>query len=120
MDSIFSSIITPGMAGLAAAAIALMAVLGRIVIRGKPINKMKWWSDWGSFVLLVICIAGSFAPGVSDIPLQRWGAILVFASVTTLVAHLGRKLLKPLLLTQLEGKKESRVNGDEKENFNEL
>jgi hypothetical protein len=104
MESIFSAIVTPGMAGLAAAAIALMLFFGRIPYKGSRINQTKFWKNWGEFVLVAICIAGAFAPGVSDLPYERWGGLLVFAAVSALVAHLGRKILKPFIISQLEGK----------------
>jgi hypothetical protein len=103
MESIFSTIITPGMAGLAAAAIAIMLFLGRIPYKKGRFNQTKFWKNWGEFVLFAICIAGSFAPGVSNIPYKEWGSLLVFAAVSALVAHLGRKILKPIIITRLEG-----------------
>lgn len=104
MESIFSTIITPGMAGLAAAAIAIMLFIGRIPYKKSRLNQTRIWKNWGEFVLVAICIAGAFAPGVSDIPYSDWGSLLVFAAVSSLVAHLGRKILKPLIISQLEGK----------------
>lgn len=104
MESIFSSIITPGMAGLAASAIAIMLFIGRIPISGKRINKTKFWKNWGEFILVILCIGGSFAPGINDISKSEWGSVLVFAAVSALVAHLGRKLLKPIVISRIEGK----------------
>ncbi len=116
MDSIFSSIITPGMAGLAAAAIAIMLFVGKIPYKGIRINQTKLWTGWGEFLLLAVCIGGSFAPGVTDISKSEWGSLLVFAAVAALTAHLGRKILKPVILSRLEGK-ETKV--EEKENSDE-
>lgn len=104
MESVFSSIITPGMAGLAAAAIAVMLFVGRIPANGSRVNQTKFWKNWGEFILVALCIGGSFAPGINDIPKSEWGSILVFAAVSALVAHLGRKALKPVVINKLEGK----------------
>jgi hypothetical protein len=105
MGSLFDSVVTPGMAYLAAGAIAVMIFIGRIPYKGKRINRTKFWKNWGEYVLVAICFGGSFAPGVTDIPANEWGSILIFAAVSAFVAHIGRKLLKPFIITKLEGKK---------------
>jgi hypothetical protein len=104
MEGIFESIITPGMAALAAASIAIMLFVGKIPIKGKRLNTTKFWTNWGEFILVALCIAGSFAPGVTEIPKSEWGSILIFAAVSALVAHLGRKILKPIFIAKIEGK----------------
>ena len=104
MGSIFSSIVTEEMAMLAAAAIAVMLFLGRIPYKGQPLNRPKIWPDWGIFLLAAICITGSFTPGIHEIPYDRWGGILVFGMVTSMVALLGRAILKPIVISRLEGK----------------
>ena len=103
MGGLFDSVITPSMAALAAAAVAIMFFLGKIQCRGKQLNTTYFWKNWGDFVLVAICIGGSFTPGVNDIPLSKWGGILIFAFVSALAAHLGRKILKPIFLKKLEG-----------------
>jgi len=105
MEGLFEAIITPSMAGLAAAAVAVMFFIGKIPYKSKKINETKLWEDWGEFILVAMCIGGSFAPGVNEIPISEWGGILIFAAVSALAAHLGRKILKPIILTRLEGKK---------------
>ncbi len=105
MNGLFEAVITPSMAGLAAAAIAVMFFIGKIPYKSKKVNETKLWGDWGDFILVVICTASSFAPGVNQIPVSEWGGILIFAAVSALAAHLGRKILKPIILTKLEGKK---------------
>ena len=104
MEGIFQEIITKEMGMLAACAIAVMLFLGRIPIKGKFLNTYKLWNQWGIFLLVAICTAGSFAPGVNDIPAKLWGSVLVFAFVTSLVALLGRAVLKPVVINKLEGK----------------
>jgi len=106
MGSIFEAIITPGMAGLAAAAIAIMFFIGKIPYKGGKVNGTKLWKNWGEFLLVALCIGGAFAPGVSDIPVAKFGAIIIFGMISALVAHLGRKILKPIILAKLEGKEE--------------
>ena len=91
---------------LAAAAIGLMLFVGRIPIKGARLNTKKVWEDWGVFILVAMCTAGSFTPGVHKIPYSEWGGILVFALVTSMVALLGRAILKPIILRRLEGKPE--------------
>lgn len=112
---LFENIITKEMATLAVAAIAIMTFIGKIPIKykpaynkpikSKPINKTKIWKNWGIFLLFIICTAGSFTPGVHEIPCSEWGGILVFAFTTSMVALLGRTILKPIFLSKLEGKK---------------
>jgi hypothetical protein len=105
MEGAFSAVISKEMVYLAAAAIAAMLFIGMIPINGKRLRETKFWQSWGSFVLVAVCFAGSFAPGIHDIPLKNWGAVLAFALCSSMVAHLGRAILKPLVLTKLEGKK---------------
>jgi hypothetical protein len=104
MESIFEAVVTKGMAGLAAAAIGIMLFLGKVPVNGKKLNSTKFWKDWGIFLLLGICTIGAFAPGVNDIPVNQWGSIMVFAMVSSVVAMVGRKLLKPIIFNKLEGK----------------
>ena len=104
MDIIWEQIITKEMAGLAAASVAIMLFMGRIPYKGSRLNRSKIWKDWGEFILVTVCLAGSFAPGVHGIPYKEWGGILVFALVTSMVALLGRKVLKPIIIKRLEGK----------------
>ncbi len=105
MENIWNEIITKEMAGLAAAAIGVMLFAGRIPYKGKKLNESDVWKNWGEFILAGVCLAGSFTPGVHDIPYKEWGGILVFALVTSMVALLGRAVLKPIVLRRLEGKK---------------
>lgn len=107
MDSIFAQVLTKGMAIIAIAAISLMYAIGMIKIKSKRINKSKIWKDWGSFILLSVCIGLTFLPGLELEKLQGqgWGAKIIFALVVTMVAHLGRKILKPIILKKIEGKK---------------
>jgi hypothetical protein len=104
MDNIFQEIVTKEMGLLAAGAIAVMLFLGRVPLKDKKLNQTKMWKNWGIFLLVGICTAGSFAPGVNDIPISEWGGILVFAFVSSMVALLGRAVLKPIILKRLEGK----------------
>lgn len=106
MEGIFESIITKNMATLAASVVAVMLVLGKVPLKNeRKLNQTKFWKNWGVFILTGLCMVGSFMPGVNDMPLEEWGSIIVFALVTTIVAHLGRAVLKPLLFRKLEGKK---------------
>lgn len=104
--SIWSEIITKEMALLAAAVIAVMLFLGRIPVQGgaKKLNEMNWWKQWGIFIMFGLTTAGAFMPGIHDIPYNQWGSILVFGLTTSMVALLGRTLLKPIILARLEGK----------------
>jgi hypothetical protein len=115
MEGIFESIITKEMAMVAAAAIAMMFVVGKIPLKGdRFLNQTEFWGDWGTFILMGLCVVGAFLPGVTKFKPGEWGATLVFALVATIVAHLGRAVLKPLLLRKLEGKKpveKSKANG---------
>jgi hypothetical protein len=105
LEGIFESIITKNMALLATAAVSLMLIVGKITLKNnKAVNQTKFWGDWGTFILAALCVAGAFLPGVSDIPAENWGANLVFGLVSTIVAHLGRSILKPLIVRKLEGK----------------
>lgn len=104
MDGIWAQIITKEMAVLAAGAVALMLGIGRIPFKGGKLNETQFWKDWGSFLLTLICMAGSFAPGVNKIPLSEWGGIVIFGAVAALAAHLGRKALAPIFMRKLEGK----------------
>lgn len=108
MEGIFESIITKDMAMLAAAAIAVMFFLGKIPLKTGKLNQTKFWGDWGTFVLVIVCTVGAFLPGVSDIPKSNYGGCIVFALVSSIVAHLGRAVLKPLLIRKLEGKKKTK------------
>lgn len=105
-ESIFSTIVTKQMSFLAGGAIAVMLILGRIPLKGGKIklNETSFWKNWGSFVLAGLCLAGAFAPGVSKIPYEDWGSIVIFGLVASIVAHLGRKILAPVILNRLEGK----------------
>jgi hypothetical protein len=106
VEGIFESIITKNMAMLAVAAIAVMFFIGKIPIKsGKFLNQTGFWGNWGTFLLVIICGVGAFLPGVHNIPRENWGACVVFALVSSIVAHLGRAVLKPLLIRRLEGKK---------------
>lgn len=105
MEGLFAEIVTPKMAALAAAAIAIMLFVGTRPFKGKKINTTKFWKDWGVAVLIIVCVGGSFAPGINDIPKTEWGSVLVFGFVSAFVAHLGRKILKPIILNRVEGKK---------------
>lgn len=105
MEGIFESIITKNMAMLATAAIAVLFFIGKIPLKsGGTVNQTKFWSTWGVFVLLGFCLAGAFMPGVSGLEEGAWGDTVVFALVASIVAHLGRAVLKPVLFRKLEGK----------------
>jgi succinate dehydrogenase/fumarate reductase flavoprotein subunit len=104
MGSLWEAVVTKEMVGLAVAAIALMYFVGGIAIKGKRISETKVWKNFGSFILAITCAAGSFAPGVNDIPVKSWGSILVFGFVAAFVAHLGRAAFKPWLAERLKGK----------------
>jgi len=105
MEGIFESIITKNMAMLATAAIAVLFFIGKVPLKkGGTVNQTKFWSTWGTFVLLGFCLVGAFAPGVSGLEKGAWGDTIVFALVASIVAHLGRAVLKPVLLRKLEGK----------------
>lgn len=105
-ESIFSTIVTKEMAMLAAGAIALMVAIGRIPLKDgkRKLNESLAWKNWGSFILVALCLAGAFAPGVSNIAYKEWGSIVIFGLVASMVAHLGRKILAPIILSRLEGK----------------
>lgn len=107
-SSIWSEIITKPMGGLAAGVIALMLFIGMVPYKGKKLNETKIWKDWGLYLMFIFTTAGSFMPGVHDIPYSDWGKILIFACTTSMVALLGRGILKPVILNKLEGKKKSK------------
>lgn len=104
--SIWREIITVEMGSLAAAVIAIMLFLGRIPVQGGRgrLNELWWWHSWGIFIMFALAIGGAFMPGIHDIPYSDWGGILVFGLVTSMVALLGRAILKPIILRRLEGK----------------
>jgi hypothetical protein len=105
MDTLWDAVVTKEMVGLAVAAIAIMLIIGRLPIKKRmKVNDTALWKGGGSFILMFICVAGSFAPGVNDIPLKNWGSILVFGFVAAFVAHLGRAAFKPWMIKRLEDK----------------
>ncbi len=104
--SLWKEIITPHMAGLAAGVIAAMLFIGRIPVQGgtAKLNETKVWKDWGLFLMFGLSLAGSFMPGIHDVPYAQWGGIIVFGATTAMTALIGRALLKPFILARLEGK----------------
>lgn len=103
MDSVFSALITKEMAYLAAAAITIMLFLGKVPIGDKKLQQTKFWKEYGVFVLLFVCLGGSFVPGIK--PNGEIGFVIIFGLLSAFAAHIGRKLLKPMFLNKLEGKK---------------
>lgn len=108
MEGVFESIITQNMAMLAAAAISLMLVAGKFPVNkdDKQLNQTVFWKSWGSFILAAICVGGAFLPGTAN-PVgseSEWGTKVVFGLVATIVAHLGRDILKPIIVRKLEKK----------------
>lgn len=106
MNGLFGNILTREMCILAASVIVIMLFIGRIPIKKATmkLNETIFWKNWGKFILLAFCIAGSFMPGVHDIPYNDWGGIIVFALVSSAAAYYGRAILKPIFLRRLEGK----------------
>lgn len=106
MEGLFAQLVTKEMGFLAAGAIAIMTILGSLPISPtKQLREHALWKNYGIFVLTVICISGAFLPGVVTIPKADWGAIIIFGCLAALCAHAGRKILQPLILNKIEGKK---------------
>ncbi|PNX48318.1 MAG: hypothetical protein BV456_09920 [Thermoplasmata archaeon M8B2D] len=108
MDGLFLEIITKEMAILAGAAMTIMLFVGKIPIsklneETKLLNQTKIWKNFGIFILLIVCLGGSFIPGIR--PDGQWGNAVVFGLLSAFCAHMGKKVLGPLVLNKLEGKK---------------
>lgn len=103
-ESLFAQLITKEMAALAGAAITIMLVVGRVPFKDGRLNKTKFWKGWGIVLLMSLCVGGAFIPGIR--PEGEVGTVIVFGLLSTLAAHVGKKLLAPMFLTKLEGKKE--------------
>ena len=105
MESLFAQLVTKEMGFLAAGAIAIMYILGRLPINKqcKLLKDTSLWKNYGIFILAVLCIGGAFLPGVVNIPKADWGAAIIFGCLATLCAHAGKKILQPLILNRIEG-----------------
>jgi hypothetical protein len=102
MEGLFANLFTKEMAILAASAITVMLFVGRIPLENSRVNETKFWKGWGIFILLIICLAGSFIPGIR--PEGEVGNVIVFGLLSSLAALLGRAILKPIVMNRLEGK----------------
>ncbi len=95
-------LITKEMAGLAAGVVTLMFIIGSVPIKNKKLNKTKIWKDFGIFISLALCMGGSFIPGIK--PEGQIGTVIIFGLLSTLAAHLSKKILNPIFRRKLKGK----------------
>lgn len=107
MEGIFAQIVTKELGILAAGIIAVMFFVGSIPIKGgiAKLRDHKIWSNWAFFLAVVLGVAGAFMPGVCDMPIEQWGSILIFGCLAAGCAMAGRKVLFPIFMAKLEGKK---------------
>lgn len=103
MEGLLSTLITKEMAMLAGAVITLMLFAGRFPVNGKMLNTTKVWKNFGMFISLTLCCGGAFVPGIR--PEGEIGVVIIFGLLSALAAHLSRKILAPIFLAKLEGKK---------------
>jgi hypothetical protein len=108
MNNLFFEIITKEMAVLAACAITIMLFLSKMPVsklsgKTKLLGKTKLWKNFGVFILLAVCLGGSFIPGIR--PDGEWGNALVFGFLSAFSAHMGKKILGPVVLDKLMSKK---------------
>jgi len=103
MEGLLSTLITKEMGALAASVITLMLFAGKIPVNGKMLNATKAWKNFGMFITLGLCCGGAFVPGIR--PEGEVGIVIVFGLLSALTAHLSRKILAPIFLSRLEGKK---------------
>jgi hypothetical protein len=103
MEGILSTLLTTDMGGLAASVVVLMLFVGKIPLKNGTLNCTKFWKDFGTFITMALCCGGAFIPGIR--PEGEIGVVIVFGLLSTLAAHLSRKILAPIFLRRLEGKK---------------
>ena len=113
MGDLQSILFTKEVLFLSAAIVALLFFLGKIPVGGlsaKKKPKLLWnnvvWRRLLPIVPLFVGTGAAFAPGVTKIPIEEWGNIIVFGIWCGFVASHGRKILKRAILDKLEGKKE--------------
>ena len=107
MEGIFAQLITRELGYLTAGVLAVMLFVGSIPIKGgsAKLREHNIWKNWAFFLTVVFGVGGAFMPGVCDIPLSQWGSVVIFGFLGALGAMGGRKLLLPVFLSKLEGKK---------------
>lgn len=105
MDGIFAQLVTPQLGALSAGIIAVMLIIGSAPFKGAKLRDHALWKDWGLFLNAAIAVAASFAPGVCDVPPGQWGGVIIFGLLGTVGSLVGRKILQPIFLNKLEGKK---------------
>jgi len=106
-----SALLTKEVLAAAAGIVALLWGLGTIPIGESPDGRLrrlrdaKWWRRLLPLLPLGLGVAVAYMPGVAQIPLDQWGAVLVFGLWVGFVASHGRKLIKRLVLDRLEDMK---------------
>jgi hypothetical protein len=103
-----SILVTPEVLLIAAAAFALLATLGRLPFRGKPLARAEGWRRVLPVLPLALGVAAAVCPGV--VPAAEGGAVLPIASRVLvglwagfIASHL-RKLVKQTVLAKMGGK----------------
>ena len=86
------------MAKLSVAAIALMIFIGLIPVgKTKKLKSTWFWSNFGVFVLVGVCVGGAFVPAIkTETP-------IMFGLISALFAHLGRKAIPKAIREKIGG-----------------
>jgi len=105
MEGLLSTLVTTEMAQLAGCVITIMLIAGKLPYKDSSLNKTKFWKNFGLFLSLALCMGGAFVPGIR--PDGEIGIVIVFGLLSALAAHVSRKILGPIFLSKLEGKKQS-------------
>ena len=107
MDNLYSVLFTKEALFLSIAIVGLLFFVGKIPIgkKSKLLRSNKVWRRILPILPLFIGVGAAFAPGVSNIPLEQWGSIIIFGVWCGFVASHGRKILKRGILDNLEERK---------------
>ena len=96
---------------LSAGIVAVLFFLGKIPAGSGPKDKTlllrdnKIWRRFLPILPLIIGVGAAFAPGITKIPREEWGSIIIFGIWCGFLASHGRKILKRVTLDKLEDKK---------------
>ena len=95
--------------GLSVAAIATMTFIGLIPIgKTKKLKSTWFWKNLGVYVLVGVCVGGSFVPAIkTETP-------IMFGLITAFFAHLGRKAIPRAVREKIGGLLSAMFGGNNK------
>ena len=112
MDNLYSALFTKEALFLSLAIVGFLYFLGKIPVKNVKTKNTKYLKDnkvWRRILPLLPLVLGvgvAFAPGVSQLPKEEWGSIIVFGVWCGFVASHGRKIIKRGILDKLKDQNE--------------